>query len=248
MKPKTIISLPLGNACPDFMSGGWRWALIIVFFLFSCRTSYFIVPDFAKKTKNHKTVAILPVEIIFTGKTPKKLTQQDIQKIEEGESKAFQISLYNNLLKNFKTTKGAITISFQPTEKTNSLLQENGIDIRNSWNTDVQKLCKILNVDAVVRTSVQKTRYMSDLASYGIELGTEIIDNLLWEVGAEFLPIYGTSKTFDINAQCSLFNASDGTLLWKDMYNRATDWRADANYIIENITEKFSKKFPYRKK
>lgn len=222
--------------------------LLVLFAVACAGPKYFTAPDFAQKAANHKLVAVLPFQMIMTGKKPEKLTDDDIAKIEEGESRAFQMSLYNNILRNHTTKKGTITIEIQPYEKTNQLFKEKGIDLRKSWEADPQELCKILGVDAVVKTRVQKTRYMSDLAAYGIDLGYAILSGISWEATVLVGAIVGPPKTNDIDAQCSLFNGADGSLLWKDMYKTSASWNAPANDVIEGLTNTFGYHFPYRKK
>ena len=63
----------------------------------ACKPSYYTASDFSVKTKKHKIVAVLPVEMIFTGNKPKKVTEAQLDSLEIEESKMFQISLFNNL-------------------------------------------------------------------------------------------------------------------------------------------------------
>ncbi len=107
----------------------------------------------------------------------------------------------------------------------------------NNTQTALKRsLAKTLGVDAVIKSKVEKTRYISDLASYGIDLGVTILDGVFGGAGA---PVpYGISKTNDINAECSVFNGADGTLLYKDKYVRATDYSVPANAVIEHLNKK----------
>src|SRR5687768_3375549 len=59
---------------------------------------YYIATDFSSRTAQHKVVAVLPFEMVFTGTKPEKLSEADIREIEEAESKAFMISYYNKVL------------------------------------------------------------------------------------------------------------------------------------------------------
>ena len=221
-----------------------------VLFIVACSgPHYFLAPDFNSKTAGHKNVAIIPFEMIFTGKKPEKLTADDIKKIEEGESQAFQMSLYNNLLRYSRTKNGTIMITFQPYEKTNQILKDAGLSVRDVWSTDPQKLASILGVDAVVKSRVQKNRYMSDLAAYGIDLGYSVIQAIGLEFGGALLyALVGPPKTNDIDSQCTLFNGADGSVLWKDMYKASASWNAPANEVIENLNSNFARHFPYRVK
>jgi hypothetical protein len=51
---------------------------------------------------------------------------------------------------------------------------------------------------------------------------------------------------FAIQATCS--GVSNGESLWNDTYLRDNNFANSANEVIENITSKFVKHFPYRKK
>jgi len=213
----------------------------------SCGSGKFLAPDFSTKTKTHKIIAVIPVQTVLSGNQPKKLTPDQVKQIEEAESQAFQASLYNCLLAKSGSGKKKIYITIQTIEKTNSILDSNGITLRDAWTKSPEQLAKILGVDAVVKTKVEKTRYMSDLASYGISLGQDVLliltDGALWP----FIP-GGTAKTNDINADCSLLNGVDGSLLWRVTVQTSTDWSTPANQIIDNLNRKFARNFPYRKK
>lgn len=223
------------------------FGLIIGFFLASCNSGVFLASDFSKKTKTHKTIAVIPVQTVLSGKQPTGLTADQIKQIEEGEGLAFQTSLYNALLAKSGSKKRDIKIDIQTIEKTNTILKDSNLSIRDAWDKSPEKLASMLGVDAVVKTKVEKTRYMSDLASYGISLGADILYTLTSGASWPFVP-GGISKTNDINADCSLLNGTDGSLLWRVSVKTATDWSMPANQIIDNLNHRFARKFPYRKK
>lgn len=220
-------------------------ALLLLPFLISCK-SYFLATDFDTRTANHKTVAVLPFEMIFTGVKPEKLTNEDMQIIEEGESKAFMISFYNEILRSTRGGKKPIRVDVQHFDKTLSILKTNNIDIRSSWKEDPGKLAKILGVDAVIKTRVEKHRLMSDLASYGIDLGTRILgilsDYKIWL----WLPP-NLAKSKEVKSSSSLLD-NGGATLWSIAYDIDADWRSPANEIIDQINRKSAKHFPYRAK
>lgn len=210
-------------------------ALIII----SCGHKYYTASNFSQETRNHRLVAVLPAEMIFTGTRPKNLTDADIAEIEENESRAFQISLYNSILKYANTRKYETTVNFQDVSTTLKLLENNGVSLRDSWHQNDKELAKLLGVDAIIRMRIQKQRYMSDLASYGVYMGQRIANTL-----GLFVPV--TNKTNDINASCNLI--SNSKTLWNDHYTRASNWNSPANEVIEGITENFGKHFPYKRK
>ncbi|MCP4200982.1 MAG: hypothetical protein GY769_03520 [bacterium] len=211
----------------------------------ACTAVNYTSPSFPEVALDHQEVAVLPVEMVFTGKAPKGLAAEDILLIEEGESLAFQASLYNYLLnRSSPHRRRPVWISIQPIETTNQLLREEGLAIRDTWALPADELAEVLEVDAVVRTRVRKTRYLSDLASFGIAVGVHVVLEALDEDHAWLLP-WGP-RTYDIYAEGQLVTADEGTLLWKVAVNRETDWSQPANDVVRGITRKLAKKFPYR--
>ena len=196
-------------------------------------------------TVDHQSVAVLPVEMIFQGKAPKGLTAEDIWQIEEGESLAFQASLYNYLLdRSSPHRRRPVWVAIQPIDITNRLLAESGLAVRDTWAVPADELARVLGVDAVVRTRVQKTRYLSDLGSFGIAVGVHVLLEALEEEHLWLLP-WGP-RTHDIYAEGELIEARSGKMLWKVAVNRDTDWSRPANDVIRGVTRKLAKKFPYR--
>ncbi len=219
--------------------------LLLAVSLAACTAVDYTSPRFAEAALEHQSVAVLPVAMVFTGKAPKGLTAEDIMQIEEGESLAFQASLYNYLLdRSSPRRRQPIWISIQPIEITNQRLNDEGLAIRDTWMLPASELAEVLGVDAVVRTRVRKTRYLSDLASFGITVGIHAALELLDEDHLWLLP-WGP-RTYDIYAEGELVAADQDTLLWKVAVNRETDWTQPANDVVRGITRKLAKKFPYR--
>jgi hypothetical protein len=53
--------------------------------LFSCGTNKAVYqsPDFSEKTARHKTVGILPVQLVQTGHIPKDISEDEVKKASE---------------------------------------------------------------------------------------------------------------------------------------------------------------------
>ena len=194
----------------------------IVFFS-ACSHKHYVTSYFDQQTANHKLIAVLPAEMIFTGIQPKELSTGDIAKIEENESRIFQSYLVNSILRYANTNRYYMSVGVQDISTTEKLLEDNGISIRDSWKEDDKKLAKILGVDAVVRMRIQKKRYMSDLASMGISYGQQV----LYQIGnvGKYVP-YITNKTNDIYASCNV--VSNNQTLWND------DYRGASNYNVSS--------------
>ena len=221
------------------------YSLVFVAFIAtsSCRHKFYTAANFDEETRGHKKVAILPAEMIFTGTRPQNMTDADIAKTEELESKVFQQYLYNNILKYSKKGRYYTTVSFQSTTSTLQLLEKNKISVRDSWQMPAEELKKLLNVDAVVRMKVQKERYMSDLASLGISVGQKVL-NTIGNPGGLSVPV--SSSTSTISSTCSIL--TDDIVLWNDAYTRSSDYYTPGRQVIADITDNFGKRFPYKKK
>ena len=200
--------------------------------------------DFEEQTQTHKTVAIVPAEMVFTGTMPKNMTKEEIARIEEQESRDFQYALYNRILRHANTRKYITTINFQDIGTTLKKLEDSSINIRDSWRMDDKALAKMLGVDAVIKMRIQKQRYMSDAASYGIDAARRVISST--GIAGRIPVPYNVGKTNDIYASCNL--VSNNQTLWNDNYKRATDWNTAPNVIIEGITDNFGRNFPYKRK
>lgn len=225
----------------------WRISVVAMLLVAAaCSTVNYQSPEFAERARHHQIIAVLPFEMVLTGDPPRNLTAQQIARIEESESAAFQEAYYYHLLHQASVhRKHPIRIEIQPVETTNRLLAEAGIGIRESWGMSAKSLARVLRVDAVISTSVHKTRYLSGGESFGVDLGLQIVNEVTEGRLAPFLP-WGLVKTHDIWANCELIDSLDGAVLWQTELAQATDWRYPANQVIAGFTEELAKKFPYR--
>ncbi|HUM65303.1 MAG TPA: hypothetical protein PLV32_05635 [Chitinophagaceae bacterium] len=219
-------------------------SVTIILVSVSCSRKYYTSSFFEQQTAGHRIIAVLPSEIVLTGKQPDQLTPEQIAQIEEEESKAFQLALYSNILQHANSRKYYMSVGVQDVHKTMSVLDENGITLRESWKQDDKKLASLLGVDAVVRMQIRKKRYMSDYASYGVTIAKDVISQT--PLGNK-LPIpRSLGKTEDIYAYCSV--VSNSVTLWNNNYKAAADWDNPSTVIIENITDNFGRYFPYKKR
>lgn len=218
-------------------------AFLTIIFFSACSRKHYAVSYFDQQTARHKIIAVLPAEMIFTGVQPKELTAEDIEKIEENESRLFQSYLASSILRHANTNKYYTAVGVQDISTTQKLLEDNGISIRDSWKQDDKKLEKILGVDAIVRMRIQKKRYMSDLASMGVSYGQQV----LYQIGnvGKYIP-YVPNKTNDIYASCNV--VADNQTLWNDDYRGTSNYNVSSERVIDNITDNFGQHFPYKKR
>jgi hypothetical protein len=209
----------------------------------SCSHKNYTTSYFDQQTANHRIIAVLPAEMIFTGTQPKDVSPEDIAKIEETESRMFQNYLFSAILRYANSNRYYTAVGLQDISTTQKLLEDNNISIRDSWRQDDKKLAQLLGVDAIVRMRIQKKRYMSDLASFGVGYGTQVL-NQIGNVG-KYIP-YVPNKTNDIYASCNI--VSNNQTLWNDDYRGSSNYNVSSERVIDNITDNFGRHFPYRKR
>ena len=217
----------------------------IGFLCTSCNRNYYISDNFDGITTDHRQVAVLPFDMVYTGTIPKNLTLEDMEKIREVESTAFQISLHGQILASTRRGKKPLRITLQPYQKTNAILREKGIDLINVKEQDPVELAQQLGVDAVVVSTVKKNRIMSDLASFGIDAGLEVLRVLTGSYPNPHPGRFATAK--EIDASFTLVDKENSTTLWSTMYMINADWQRAAEDIIAQINRRAARCFPYRK-
>ncbi len=219
------------------------FCLSLIIFLSSCKQNrYYSIDDFEDLTKSHKTIAVLPFEVVTIGEDDPSITPEMVEKINATESKAFQVSFHNQLLRSTKKGKNQLRINLQHYSTTISKLEKNNISIVDSWNESSEKMAEILGVDAVVKGRVQKEKYFSDLLSAGIEIGNDII-NLL---GSRNRVPFVSNRNKNIKSDYSIVDSEKGTVLWSINYTCQADWRQQSDQIVDNINRRSTKHFPYR--
>jgi hypothetical protein len=217
--------------------------LLFTILFTACSRKNYAVSYFDQKTAGHRLIAVLPAEMIFTGTQPKDLNPGDIAKIEENESRMLQNYLFNSILRYANDRRYYTAVGVQDISTTEKLMDDNNISIRDSWKQDDKKLAKLLGVDAVVRMRIQKKRYMSDLASFGVDYGQQVL-NQIGNVG-KYIPNL-PNKTNDIYASCNV--VSDNQTLWNDDYRGSSNYNVSSERVIDNITDNFGRHFPYKKR
>lgn len=228
-----------------FLSTLSRSLLFLGALFYSSCTPHYIAANFDEKVADHQMVAILPVEVIFTGKIPEEISESDLLILQEAEAQAFQISLYNEILRSTKSGRKPILVDIQHYRQTLDRLDERCAGLPDIWRRDPAELAEILGVDAVVKARIEKMRFMSDLESYGIDLGLHLAQLF---AGGSFWPWLppGVTRAKNIRADYALLDGADGKTLWQVAFDVDADWRRPSNEIIDDISRRAARKFPYR--
>ncbi len=216
---------------------------VIVTFSFSCSHQKRINNEFASKTRHHKLVAVLPFEVEHTGKKPKDLTDELLKSIIHRESQDFQSSLISNLSEKNHRKNKSLKVTLQSSSMTNSQLEKAGISIEKSYLEDPVRLCKILNVDAIIKPKIVIKRYLSNLESFGIDFANRLIwstspPNSLFMTGFQ-------SRTNDITVQIDIIDSIRGDNLYSRRYITTSDWRDSYENQVDCINGYLAQRLPY---
>ena len=196
----------------------------------SCASTGYLVENFDEFQNKHETVAILPVGVeINIANQAKGVTDADLRKKEKSDSLVYQKLLQSRFLE--KYGKGSFTVKFQDVGDTNTLLKRNNsLDEAGSINKTKAELRDILDVDAVLSTTINLSKPMSQ--------GGAIVTGLLFGVGS--------ANKADISV--NIHDLETGILIWD--YETTLEGLAFSNedQLVRSLVAGVSNTFPYKKK
>jgi len=158
-------------------------------------------PNCEQIVKEHKTIALLPVEVIMTDNRPNKKKRASPEELEKQAllyQKGFQNSMYAWFLK--RKGKGKmVDVDIQDVDRTNTILKKNGIE--NTADLEAltkDEIAEILGVDAV--------------------FGGRVSTNVTMGAGGAFAAslVFGSiaSKTGEANVFIKLWDGKSGDMIW----------------------------------
>lgn len=208
---------------------------------FSCSPKYYETAAYEDYAGEHQTIAVLPSQTVTTGRIPEEMTPEMIQQIEENESQAFQIAIFDEVAQRSGRREGEILINLQHYTETNAKLKEAGIGFRESWTMPPSRLAEVLGVDAVIRTSIRKDMFLTELESFGLSMALSAISffggNAPW-----FLP----TKTSDVFLSASVLDGQEGVAVWNTDRVVQTNWNNRHAEIVRHLARVMARRFPYR--
>jgi hypothetical protein len=188
-------------------------------------------------------VAIVPVRVDFTGRLPQGYSLQEKLAGEEAESTLIQNLLYDEYFyrakRNSKKQKAVQLIS---PDQINSRLKAHGISIRDSWSLSADSLGKIIGADLIFKAHVKKNRIMSETASLAVGVGTTILGSILNKNGNTQGNIDSGGRTYTINLDATLTNASDNTVITKLSAQDDASWSHSPESVIKSANKKIVRK------
>ncbi len=207
-----------------------RLLLIALFPLLfiACGPKIYKSQEFTSVGSEHKIVAILPavVSIQLRPNQAKKITADDIKKSELSTGYAVQEKMYGWFLR--RNDKKSYTVKFQDVSRTNSLLKKLNINYEDLRTASKKELANLLNVDAVISTSIDMQKPMSEgaAAALGVLVG-------VW--GA-------TNKA---NITINIHEHKKGDLMWKYDYQASGSVFNSTDQLVNALMRNATRKFPY---
>lgn len=183
-------------------------------------------PELKSMLYTAKTVAILPFKVSISYKRmPKGISLDQIKENEKSESVQMQEGMYTYLLRKSKD----YTVSFQEVDRTNTLLKKAGV-FESVDEILADSLCKILGVDAVIKSSwsYQKT------GSEGAAIATALLFGVATNTGSGQL-------VMQIN------RSKDGGMMWRMAKEMNEGAFSSANILMERMMRKVGRVFPFEK-
>ncbi|MFK7775934.1 MAG: hypothetical protein AB8F94_27670 [Saprospiraceae bacterium] len=180
---------------------------------------------FENDKSNIEKIAVLPFEIIFTGKIPKAVDEQMLEQIELEESVTFQNSFSKILI----DQNDENSFSIQPVQKTLDILNNKNIQVRESWKMHPQQLAKILGVDAVVKSRIKRKIEIPNKKTQRHNTVIQILNitGIFSGVPAP-LPQTQNPNFQNIKADYVLVESKEGDIIWK----KSTSWSGDKNIAL----------------
>ena len=207
------------------------------------RRAPYMVQDFETRTLEHRVIAILPFELSYTGRLPKDWTEEMAETMRKREAISLQASLQSAILNRVSISRNNYAVDFLSTATVNNKLRAAGITPYLAYLEDPAKITEILGVDAVVNTSANKERYLSDEASAVISTAAQIVSTAGNGVFGNAINL--NARTYSVAVNVALVDER-GIVLYNDRSDISMDWTTTPNEAIELLGNRISRTFPYR--
>lgn len=181
-------------------------------------------PNLKTLVKKAEKVAILPFSVnISYKKMPKGMDAATIEKDEQDERIGMQQGMYTFLLRKSKD----YSVTFQDVDRTNSILKRAGIF--NDYDAiTADSLCKLLGVDAIIKSSWSYTKTGSEAGAIASAL------------------LLGMSKsTASGQLIMQVYSGFDGELAWRMAKEMNESAFSSANELMERMMRKVGRNFPF---
>lgn len=205
--------------------------LFYVLTMMGCGPQIYQPNQFDSITASHKTIAILPAKVNIQLR-PNEMKKIDMEQLRENEKVtgfSIQDKMYSWFLR--RSDKFKYTVAFQDISKTNAILEKKGITYANIKSVTKEELCKILEVDAVISSSFDMKKPMSDGAAVAL--------------GVAF-GVWGSTN--DVQTFINIHEVKEGQLIWKYDWVASGSVGSNTDRLVNELMRNVSRRFPYNGK
>jgi len=175
---------------------------------------------------------------------PSGITEAEKEELLLEKNLAIQKTITNQIARRTGREKGDIQITVKSIQSTNKLLKDRNITHENIEEIDEQTLSQILDVDAVLRTSVYTDRILVDNTSDKIR---HILDQI------SIIPNLGTTERRVLNAdvedivvKSEIVDLKSAEPIWTYRKTHNIKVRDKSSQIVDQIATVIARRFPYR--
>ena len=219
-------------------------ALLLCSFCISCNNRVYNNRVFLSQNSiENKTIAILPAEVILSGKLPKGMTDKEKIIQEQSESKFYQELLYSEFLdksKSFKKDKYGVHF-INPQEVNSKLIKADFYN--NLKEKSTEEIANVVGADMVFIVKINKQRLLSDGAAVGIDIAEQVLNSVLNPSGRNN-NINSANRTHNVSFDATLIDGKTGTTIGKFSNLGEASWNAPPDLILRRnyatITRKLS--------
>jgi PBP1b-binding outer membrane lipoprotein LpoB len=211
--------------------------LAFLVLLYCCKTPYYISEDYKKHAKQYPTIAVLPVNVVITGKRYESLSIEDKTKLISNHSQIYQAALESELLRNTGKHKRWNFLKFTSSSIVNSSLSK--IDSGQLKSTTPQDIGKMLSADIVVVTNAYQNNFFSD----DLALGIDIVRTVLINSTSGFFDPFINTNTDQVSLDMSIIRVSTGEVIFNDKFTGHADYNSPGKRIIERYCRRIARNF-----
>ncbi|MFK8055229.1 MAG: hypothetical protein AB8F78_03825 [Saprospiraceae bacterium] len=211
-------------------------ALLVAIASISCNRRAYVADNFEERTADHLSIAVIPFDVLNTGRRTKRMTEEFMEQQRAWEAEAFQQDLVDRIMRR-ATRNRRLVVDMQATTQTNILLADAGISLVDAHDYTAAELTKILGVDAVVMASVQKNKVLTDVESAAVSVLTAVLN----------APDAGLNRTYEIDMRVTVLDKM-GATLYNDASRIEIDFISTPDEAISRVNNRLIRKFPYIEK
>ncbi|MEO5581226.1 MAG: hypothetical protein ABIR66_00925 [Saprospiraceae bacterium] len=211
------------------MKPGKILLFLIILWSISCAPKIYEAPDFAKISRKHKLVALLPADVLIRLRPndAKKMTPEQVSENAEKTGYEIQDAMYSWFLR--RSGKLNYTVDFQDITKTNGLLKAAGFQYTDLKTLDREALAQTLGVDAVIQDYTTMNKPMSDGAAIALGL---------------LVGVWG--NTNEVKTTINIHDGASGKLIWKYDFDASSSVGTSPDKLVNALMRNASRKFPYQ--